>query len=123
MTHRATELSIGMAAENLYENLPAAIRETLRGVPSLVRQLQSDAQSLRARLNDLQEALNTAGDAGSSDEYDNVRADRDVMHAKLGEAVGALETIRLNLLRLHAPSATVATESFDPRSLHISCED
>jgi len=32
---------------------------------------------------------------------------RDVLHAKLGDAVGALETIRLNLLRLHAGATTV----------------
>jgi serine/threonine-protein kinase len=107
MTHRATELSIGMAAESLFENLPAAVRATLRDVPSLVHQLQDDAQGLRARLNDLQEALNTAGDAAISERYENLRADRDAVHAKLGEAVGALETIRLNLLRLHAGSGSI----------------
>ena len=32
---------------------------------------------------------------------------RDELHAKLGETVGALETIRLNLLRLHAGSLSV----------------
>ena len=41
-------------------------------------------------------------------EYADLRAARDAVHAKLGEAVGALETIRLNLLRLHAGSVTVA---------------
>jgi hypothetical protein len=37
-----------------------------------------------------------------------VRRDRDAIQAKLGETVAALETIRLNLLRLHAGSLTVA---------------
>jgi len=32
---------------------------------------------------------------------------RDAVHLKLGEAVGALETIRLDLLRLHAGSTTI----------------
>ena len=32
---------------------------------------------------------------------------RDSVHTKLGEAVGALETIRLDLLRLHAGSTTI----------------
>lgn len=107
MTHRATELSIGMAAENLYEKLPTAMRGSLRDVPALVRKLQDDAQNLRARLNDLQEALNSAGDAARSDEYAHVRSLRDAVHIKLGEAVGALETIRLNLLRLHAGSGSI----------------
>jgi serine/threonine-protein kinase len=106
MTHRATELSIGMAAESLYERLPAAQRASLRDVPALVIQLQADAQSLRARLNDLQEALNSAGDA-TSGEYSRIRALRDAVHVKLGEAVGALETIRLNLLRLHAGAGNI----------------
>jgi eukaryotic-like serine/threonine-protein kinase len=55
----------------------------------------------------LQEALADAGDAAASSEYADVRATRDATHTKLGETVGALETIRLNLLRLHAGSATV----------------
>ena len=51
--------------------------------------------------------MSNAGDAASSAELADVRATRDSIHAKLGEAVGALETIRLNLLRLHAGSATI----------------
>jgi serine/threonine-protein kinase len=107
MTHRATELSLGMAAENLYESLPKETRHELRELPDLIRRLQNDAQNLRKRHDELQEALADAGDAGSSDAYTDLRAGRDAIHAKLGEAVGALETIRLNLLRLHAGSGTV----------------
>jgi hypothetical protein len=107
MTHRATELSLGMAAENLYGSLPKEMRSALGDLPDLLRRLQGDAQMLRKRHDDLQEVLAEAGDAGSSDAYDDLRADRDAVHAKLGDAVGALETIRLNLLRLHAGSGTV----------------
>jgi serine/threonine-protein kinase len=107
MTHRATELSLGMAAENLFEGLPKETRRALGDLPELLRRLQSDAQSLRARHDDLQQALAEAGDAGSADPYDDLRADRDAVHAKLGDAVAALETIRLNLLRLHAGSGSV----------------
>ena len=106
-THRATELSLGMAAENLYESLPKETRHALGNLPDLLRRLQGDAQALRKRYDGLQEALADAGDGGSSDEYRDLRADRDAIHAKLGEAVAALETIRLNLLRLHAGSGTV----------------
>ncbi len=107
MTHRATELSLGLAAEQLYESLPKAARGTLRDLPSLLRRLQGDAQALRTLHDGLQEVLAVAGDAGSSAQYAGVRADRDAVRGKLREAVGALETIRLNLLRLHAGSATV----------------
>jgi len=57
------------------------------------------------RYDELQEALAESRGADT-----DLREARDVIHTKLGETVGALETIRLNLLRLHAGSATV--ESF-----------
>lgn len=107
MTHRATELSLGMAAEQLFESLPKATRGAIGDVPAILKRLQDDAQSLRRRYDDLQEALAEAGDVAESDGYADVRAARDEMHARLGEAVGALETIRLNLLRLHAGAASV----------------
>jgi eukaryotic-like serine/threonine-protein kinase len=108
MTHRATELSLGMAAEQLFESLPKKAREDLRELPAVLHRLQADAQSLRKRYDGLQEALADIGDAAASSAYADLRAVRDVTHAKLAEAVGALETIRLDLLRLHAGSITVA---------------
>ncbi len=108
MTHRATELSLGMAAENLFESLPRATREELGDLPAVLHRLQDDAQALRHHLDELQEALNDAGEAATSAAYEPIQHARDAMQAKLGETVGALETIRLNLLRLHAGSLTVA---------------
>ncbi len=107
MTHRATELSLGMAAEQLYESLPKATRQALADVPEVLQRLQGDAQALRARYDQLLEALADAGDAAETAQYAEARAARDAIREKLGEAVGALETIRLNLLRLHAGSASV----------------
>ncbi|MEO8623213.1 MAG: serine/threonine-protein kinase [bacterium] len=107
MTHRATELSLGMAAEQLFESLPKDARHAIGDLPALLHRLQGDAQTLRSRYDELHEALGRAGPAAASDDYESLRAERDLVHAKLGEAVGALETIRLNLLRLHAGSATV----------------
>jgi serine/threonine-protein kinase len=101
MTHRATELSLGMAAEQLFDSLPKEARRTLAAVPELLTRLQSDAQALRRHHDELQDAIG----AGASDAQ--MIALRDSVHAKLGEAVGALETIRLDLLRLHAGSTTV----------------
>jgi serine/threonine-protein kinase len=96
-----------MAAEELFDSLPSETQRALGDLPVILRRLQDDAQALRTRYDDLQEALSNAGTSASSAELDDVRATRDSIHAKLGEAVGALETIRLNLLRLHAGSATI----------------
>ncbi|MBI2407479.1 MAG: serine/threonine protein kinase [Gemmatimonadetes bacterium] len=108
ITHRATELSLGMAAENLFQGLPRATRDQLGDLPAVLHRLQDDAQQLRRHLDGLQEVLNDAGESASTDPYEPVRRDRDAMQAKLGETVAALETIRLNLLRLHAGSLSVA---------------
>ncbi|HSA54934.1 MAG TPA: serine/threonine-protein kinase [Gemmatimonadaceae bacterium] len=107
LTHRATELSLGMAAEQLFESLPKETRRSLGDLPALLRRLQDDAQRLRARYDELQEVLADAGDAAGSDVHADLRDMRDSVQGKLAEAVGALETIRLNLLRLHAGSTTV----------------
>lgn len=106
MTHRATELSLGMAAEQLFESLPKDARSALADLPRVLNRLQADAQRLRSRYNELHDTLGQASPEHAED-YDSLRGQRDLAQEKLREAVGALETIRLNLLRLHAGSATV----------------
>lgn len=106
MTHRATELSLGLAAEQLYDTLPRETRQALADIPSVLQRLQNDAQSLRKRHEALQEAL-AGSTAANSPEFDDLRSMRDEVQARLSEAVGTLETLRLGLLRLHAGSATV----------------
>ena len=108
VTHRATELSLGLAAESLFESLPPATRKSLGDLPAVVRRLQDDAQRLRQLYDQLQDAVSASGEGGSA-AHGQLRADRDRIHARLGDAVGALETIRLNLLRLHAGSGDVAS--------------
>jgi serine/threonine-protein kinase len=107
MTHRATELSLGMAAEQLFDSLPKATRAELGDIPAALHRLQENAQTLRHHLDELNEVLADAGESGLAESYEPVRVERDAMQARLGAAVGALETIRLNLLRLHAGSMTI----------------
>ena len=107
MTHRATELSLGMAAEQLYGSLPKETRRALGDLPALLERLQHAAQRLRSRYDDLNAAVESQGPSQASDDLDALRDERTLVHDKLTGAVGALETIRLNLLRLHAGSAAV----------------
>jgi serine/threonine-protein kinase len=101
MTHRATELSIGLAAEQLFETLPKETRKVLANIPEVVTRLQQDVQSLRRQQEELQEL------AATSDSAEDFTARRDAVRGRLTAAVGALETIRLDLLRLHAGSTSV----------------
>jgi hypothetical protein len=107
MTHRPTELSLGMAADNLYASLPKATRNALGDLPAVLRRLEEDAQRLRARYDELGEAVGPAGDTRVTPAHSALRREREDVHTRLGEAVGALETIRLNLLRLHAGSGSI----------------
>src|SRR5712671_6754503 len=67
LTHRPTELALGMAAEQLYESLPKETRQQLRELPDVVHRLEQDAQKMRARFEELQEALSDVGDRGNPD--------------------------------------------------------
>ncbi len=107
MTHRATELSLGIAAEQLYETLPRAVRDSIGDLPALLGRLQRDAQALRVRYEELNDVLTRVSTITAPEEYGQLRQDRSLVHRKLTDTVGAMETIRLNLLRLHAGSASV----------------
>lgn len=121
LTHRPTELAIGMAAEQLFEALPQETRRQLRDLPDVVHRLEDDAQRTRRRLDELQDALAGVG-AGAADPKIGVRHDRivadlslerDLVQKRLADAVGALETIRLNLLRLQAGTGSVQSLTTD----------
>ncbi len=122
LTHRPTELALSMAAEQLYETLPKESRRQLRDLPDVVHRLEQDAQRMRARLEELQEALADVGHSGTPDpaiaaRQDRIVADlsaeRDLVQQRLKDAVAALETIRLNLLRLHAGTGSVRSLTTD----------
>jgi len=107
VTHRATELSLALAAEQLYAHLPKATRDALSDLPEALRRLQDAAQDLRREIDRVQEALNDAGGAAMSEDFATVRATRDELLARRRLAVAEMETLRLGLLRLHAGSASV----------------
>src|SRR5438445_331821 len=121
LTHRPTELSIGMAAEQLYESLPKETQRQLRDLPDVVHRLEDDAQRTRHRLEELQEALGDAGrtaaDPTIGARHDRILADltaeRELVPTRLADCVAALETIRLNLLRLHARTGSVQSLTTD----------
>ena len=124
-THRPTELALAMAAEQLFDQLPRDVRQQLRDLPEVVRRLEQDAQKMRQRLEELNDALGgtrdegrgKGGDVAIPSRHDRIvsdlEAERDRVQQRLGDAVKALETIRLNLLRLHAGSGSVQNLTTD----------
>jgi serine/threonine-protein kinase len=113
MTHRPTELAIGMAAEQLYADLPKAARKQLSDLPNVVTRLEADAQRMRARLEELQEAVADPRGPAPREAEAALRAERDAVQKRLTDAVAALETIRLGLLRLGGGAGSLQSMTTD----------
>ncbi|MBK8062593.1 MAG: serine/threonine protein kinase [Gemmatimonadetes bacterium] len=87
VTHRATELSLGLAGGELFESLPRATRDALGDVPRVLQRLQEDAQALRTKHNAVARVLDEAGEAAAGQGYAEVRATGTPLHARLGDVV------------------------------------
>jgi serine/threonine-protein kinase len=79
----ATAIALGKAADDLFQALPPAQQARLAELPGLIARLEADALALRAR------------------------AGPDATDGRHATAVAALETVRLDLLRLHAGTGTL----------------
>jgi serine/threonine-protein kinase len=94
---RPTESALGIAAGELFESLPRAYREQLKELPAIVASLEARAE------------VELLGATESSESEVDVLAERrSAAKAHLAESVAALESIRLDLLRLHAGASDLA---------------
>jgi serine/threonine-protein kinase len=100
---RATESALGVAAAELFEALPKAYRDHLGDLPAIVAALEARAAEARAGV----EAVAALAASGSA-EAEALAARRAAAAAQLGQSVAALETIRLDLLRLRAGANDLA---------------
>ncbi|UCC71286.1 MAG: serine/threonine protein kinase [Gemmatimonadota bacterium] len=133
-TYRPTEMAIGMAADRLFGTLPRELRRSLSELPDIVRKLQVDAQKMRTRIEELNGILAEVSSerlesraleaSPSPDESaklvgqrqaleEDLRAARDATQQRLADAVAALETIRLGLLRMQAGSGSIESLTDD----------
>jgi len=99
---RATESALGVAAAELFEALPSAYREQLEELPAIVASLEAQAVAARAEMEVLAAMAPSESDAAV------LAARRDAAKAHLADSVAALESIRLDLLRLHAGASDLA---------------
>jgi serine/threonine-protein kinase len=100
-THRPTELQIGLAAEALFEALPKETRKEVGDIRATVTKLEADAHQLREYVNMLKEA-ESVGRASKVKFPADLRETREKAERQWSDVVAALETIRLELLRLTA---------------------
>jgi serine/threonine-protein kinase len=106
---RPTEAALGVAASELFAALPKAYREQLADLPATVAALEARAAEARAEL-DVVASLAARGDPRGAygDSGEVVAARRAAAAARLSQTVAALESIRLDLLRLHADASDLA---------------
>jgi predicted Ser/Thr protein kinase len=100
---RATEAALSVAASELFAALPKAYREQFAELPAIVAALEARAAEARAEI----EVVAALVPTGSVD-AEVVAARRKAAAGHLAEAVAALESIRLDLLRVHAGASDLA---------------
>jgi len=86
----------------LFEALPSAYREQLDELPAIVASLEAQAVAARAEMEVLAAMAPSESDAAV------LAARRDAAKTHLADSVAALESIRLDLLRLHAGASDLA---------------
>ncbi len=94
---QATEMALGLAAGELFDALPAALRNELHDLPAIAAALEARAAAARAELETQDSVAHHAGA-----DLTILAGRRDVARAQLAKSVAALEGIRVDLLRLHA---------------------
>jgi serine/threonine-protein kinase len=106
-----TEVLLGQAAEAILARLPAAQRGALQALPATARQLADDAMALRVEaqaLSGKQRALRATAGADRA-QIDALEAEQAAVRGRLGTTIAALESIRLDLLRLEASQTLPGT--------------
>jgi hypothetical protein len=116
LTARPTELAVGAAVSSLFESLPPEAQRALPDLDRTVQGLEDDAQRMRRLIDDCDSALrsletesrSTAPSAARVSQ-ERVRALRDQASQRMQQAVGALETLRVDLLRLSAGTVEIGS--------------
>lgn len=118
--HRPTEVALGEAADALFRALPSGQRKELKQLPEQIQYLSAQAQSMRRKLEELDDLIAQAapdtlfgekrdGDGGATE----LKEAREVWARGLRETVTLLESLRVGLLKLHAGSAVPDTLTAD----------
>ena len=118
-----TEVALGRATDHLFQALPKTVRRELGDLPETVRRLEQDATKLRASIDSLDDHLavyersamrgtSSRAQRGtcssrSSNLESELREARTLAAERLAATVAALESIRLDLLRLQMGSGGI----------------
>jgi len=110
LADRPTEMAIAISAQEMFDDLPKETRRALGDLPGVVQLLETEARAIRARVQELDatilEAQSATTRTGTRDKQETLVAElrqaRAAAEKRLADVVTALETLRLDLLRLRA---------------------
>jgi hypothetical protein len=91
---------LASVADGIFKSLPSEVRGRFATVPGAIKRLEADASALRKREDALSRAIAESAPEAA------LEAARSRARDRMEQAVAALETIRLDLLRLHAGVGT-----------------
>lgn len=100
-----TEIRLGLAADEILARLSPDLRAELHELPAAAAALAREAESLRQRdahISAEMRALRVAPTSANDDAVLRVESERVRVRARLATTIAALESIRLDLLRLEA---------------------
>lgn len=123
LTNRPTEIAIGMAVSSLFRSLPKATRDSMDDLPDVVAHLGADAHRLRSQVDEFDALLAVAEEGGTSGSHaagdplaeqrhraaERIREARDEAQKRFSQTVAALETLRIDLLRMRAGTVNLAS--------------
>jgi eukaryotic-like serine/threonine-protein kinase len=134
---RPTELGIVMNAESLYSELPKETRKAIGDVPAVLKSLEVQAREMRARVTALDDSLADAQRSvtarassipGAARDLqgklvEDLKSTRAAAEARHADIVTAMETLRLNLLRLRAGATRAESVTQDLAAAQALSED
>jgi len=125
LTDRPTEVAIALSAQAVYDELPRDTRRAIGDVPGVLKELEAQARAMRARVDVLATTALEAQEGSARPDararqdalLSELRRARDAAEQRLAELVTALETLRLDLLRLRAGQGSAESIT---QSLHAA---
>jgi chromosome segregation ATPase len=122
---RPTEVAIAYSAQALFDELPKETRRALGDVPAMLDRLEHHARDLRVRIELLDQSIAEAQNArapSARDRQDALVADlretRQQAESRLTDVMTALESTRLDLLRLRAGHGSVESVTQNVAAAH-----
>jgi serine/threonine-protein kinase len=115
---RPTEAALGIAASELFAALPETYRVELFELPAIISSLEARAAEARADMDVVASLART-----DSDDNAVLERRRNAASSNLAASVGALERIRLDLLKLHGGASDLKPLTTLIEEAHVLSDD